>query len=98
MRRESRPQDRSSGSSSHQSNASDEERVPAWAQKLLDAQKESKERLKSFKNEVKETGKRASWKLERSPVPEFKYKRHKIQFDINQKCYGKGPECSGYVR
>ena len=52
--------------------------------KLLDAQKESEERLKSLENEVKETGKRASRKRERSPVPEFKYKRDKIQFDINK--------------
>ena len=84
VRRESRPRDRSSGGSSRHSNASEEERVPAWAQKLLDAQKESEERLKSLENEVKETGKRASRKRERSPVPEFKYKRNKIQFDINK--------------
>ena len=83
-RRESRPRDRSSGGSSRHSNASEEERIPAWAQTLLDAQKESDQRLKSLEHEIKETGKRASKKRERSPAPEFKYKRNKIQFDINK--------------
>ena len=83
-RRESRPQDRSSGGSSRHSNASEEERIPAWAQTLLDAQKESDQRLKSLEHEIKETGKRASKKRERSPAPDFKYKRNKIQFDINK--------------
>ena len=85
VRRESRPRDRSLGVSSRQLNASDQERVPAWAQKLLDAQKESEERLKSLENEVKETGQRASRKRDRSPVPKFKYKRNKIQFDVNKR-------------
>ena len=39
-RRESRPQDRPLGGSSRHSNASEEGRIPAWAQTLLDAQKE----------------------------------------------------------
>ena len=32
----------------------EEERVPAWAQTLLDAQKESIQRLKSFEKEIKD--------------------------------------------
>ena len=83
-RRESRPRDRSSGGSSRHSNASEEESIPAWAQTLLDAHKESNQRLKSLEHEIKETGKQASKKRERSPAPEFKYKQNKIQFDINK--------------
>ena len=45
---------------------------------LLDTQNDLLE------HEVKETGKLASKKRERSPMPEFKYKRNKIQFDINK--------------
>ena len=83
-RRESRPRDHSLGGSSRHSNASEEERIPAWAQTLLDAQKESDQRLKSLEHEIKETGKQASKKRERSPSPEFKDKQNKIQFDINK--------------
>ena len=59
-RHESRPQGRSSGGSSRRSNAREENKKLAWAQTLLDAQKESNQCLKLLEHEIKETGKRAS--------------------------------------
>ena len=65
-RRESRPRDRSSGGSSRHSNASEEERIPAWAQTLLDAQKESDQRLKSLEHK---TGRQGNERARNGSVP-----------------------------
>ena len=53
-RRESCSRDRSSrGSSRHNSNENEEERMPNWAKQLLDAQKESDQRLHTLETRSK---------------------------------------------
>ena len=85
--RRSRSRERSSrGSSRHESHRSQEnfeESVPRWAQQLLDAQKESDERLKTLESEIRATSKQIK-KRKHSPTPEFKFKRNKIQYDLNK--------------
>ena len=55
-----------------------------WAKNLLEAHKKSKERLQFLKKELKS---RPSTERSRtkSPQPEFKYKRNKIQYELNEK-------------
>lgn len=67
---------------------SDDE-TPSWAKKLLKSHKETDRRLKALEAEVKSTGKRVSQKRERSPAPEFKYKRNRSQYEFNQKVLDK---------
>ena len=57
--------------------------MPRWAQQLLDAQKESDERLKTLESEIRATSKQIK-KRKHSPTPEFKFKRNKIQYDLNK--------------
>jgi hypothetical protein len=58
--------------------------MPNWAKQLLDAQKESDQRLQTPETEIKAKGKQTSKKREHSPMPEFKFKRNKIQYDLNK--------------
>lgn len=94
--RESRPRERlhSRGHSSredsrHRSRSNDEERAPRWAQQLLDAQRESDKRLKTLEKEVKATNKQSGRKREHSPVAEFKFKRNRVQYDLNKSVLNK---------
>ena len=53
---------------------------------MLALNKDTDRRLKSLEDEVKENGKRVySRKRERSPVPDFKYKRNRTQNKFNHK-------------
>ena len=61
------------------------ETVPHWAQELLALNKETDRRLRTLEDEVKATGKRVSRKRDRSPVPEFKYKRNRTQYEFNNR-------------
>lgn len=59
--------------------------VPSWAKELLAFNKATDRRLKSLEDEVKATGQRVSRKRERSPVPDFKYKRNRTQYEFNRR-------------
>ena len=65
------------------------EEPPAWAKELLLFNKATERRLKSLEDEVKAAGKRAGRKRERSPVPDFKYKHNRTQYDFNRKVLNK---------
>ena len=62
-----------------------DEEAPGWAKQLLKSNKDTDRRLRALEAEVKGTGKRVSRKRERSPAPEFKYKRNRTQYEFNQK-------------
>ena len=59
--------------------------VPSWVKELLAFNKATDRRLKSLEDEVKATGQRISRKRERSPVPDFKYKRNRTQYEFNRR-------------
>ena len=56
--------------------------TPAWAKKLLEAHNKSKERFQHLESRVK------------SPPPEFKYKRNKVQNELNAKILEKLEEAA----
>ena len=72
---------RSRSKSSGRSNSLDN--TPSWAKKLLEVHERSEECLQFLEKELKS---RPSLERSRtkSPQPEFKYKRNKIQYDLNE--------------
>ncbi|CAB4014735.1 Hypothetical predicted protein [Paramuricea clavata] len=68
-----------------------EETIPGWAQQLLNGQRESDQRLKTLEKQLKDTNAKQSYarKWEHSPTPEFKYKRNKVQYELNKSILGK---------
>jgi hypothetical protein len=86
-REESTPRWRLGGRSRAQEERED---APGWAKELLAFNKATDRRLKSLEDEVKATSKRVNGrKRERSPVPEFKYKRNRTQYEFNRKVLDK---------
>ena len=63
-----------------------EETIPGWAQQLLNGQRESDQRLKTLEKQLKDKNAKQSSarKREHSPTPEFKYKRNKVQYELNK--------------
>ena len=77
---------RSKSKSSGRSNSPDN--TPLWAKKLLEAHERSEERFEFLEKELKF---QASIERSRtkSQQPEFKYKRNKIQYELNEKVLDK---------
>ena len=72
------------GSNRHSHSRNQEERVPDWAKQLLEAHRESDQRLIALEKELKTTSKQIGRKREHSPVAEFKFKRNKVQYELNK--------------
>ena len=85
-RSRSKSSSRSKSKSSGRSNSPDN--TPSWAKKLLEAHERSAERLQFLEKELKscQSTERSRTK---SPQPEFKYKRKKIQYELNEKVLNK---------
>ena len=61
------------------------EYTPAWAKKLLEAHNKSEEQLQHLKTELKSRPCSDKPGQAKSPPPEFKYKRNKVQYELNTK-------------
>ncbi|XP_078344695.1 uncharacterized protein LOC144630237 [Oculina patagonica] len=73
---------RSKSKSSNRSGSPDS--TPSWAKKLLEAHQKSEERLQHLEKELKSRP-ATERSREKSPQPDFKYKRNKIQYELNMK-------------
>lgn len=77
-----RKERRSKSKSSNRSESPDS--TPSWAKKLLEAHQKSEERLQHLEKELKSRP-ATERSREKSPQPDFKYKRNKIQYELNMK-------------
>ena len=82
----SKSSSRSKSKSSGRSNSPDN--TPSWAKKLLEAHERSEERLQFLEKELKSRPSTERCHTN-SPQPEFKYKRNKIQYELNEKVLDK---------
>ena len=85
-RSRSKSSSRSKSKSSGRSNSPDN--TPSWAKKLLEAHERSEERLQFLEKELKSRPSTERCRTN-SPQPEFKYKRNKIQYELNEKVLDK---------
>ena len=70
------------------------ERTPAWAKKLLKEHNKSEKRLERFERELKARPRSDKPGQAKSPQPEFKYKRNKVQYELNAKVLEKLEEAA----
>lgn len=65
--------------------SSEAEHMPAWAKKLLEAHNKSKGRLQCLESKLKSRPRSDKPGRAKSPQVEFKYKRNKVQYELNAK-------------
>ena len=70
------------------------EHTPAWAKKLLEAHNKNEERLQRLEKELKSRPRNDKPGRAKSPPPEFKYKRNKVQYELNAKVLEKLEEAA----
>ena len=70
------------------------EHRPAWAKKLLEAHNKSEEWLQCLESELKSRPRSDKPGRAKSPLPEFKYKRNKVQYELNAKVLEKLEEAA----
>ena len=66
----------------------------AWAKKLLEAHNKSKERLQRLESELKSSPRSDKPGRAKSPQPEFKYKRNKVQYELKARVLEKLEEAA----
>ena len=68
--------------------------MPAWAKKLLEAHNKSEEQLQRLESELKSCPCSDKPGQAKCPPPEFKYKRNKVQHELNAKVLKKLEEAA----
>ena len=60
------------------------EHTPGWVKKLLEAHNKSEQRLQRLERELKSRSRSDKPGRAKSPPPEFKYKRNKVQYELKR--------------